>query len=113
MTLFDDPDQPVDPAKQLADNLLKLFNREIDRRIDLYRQSFKGFWHTPGVEPQAILDELGTNAAVWLQIGNTDLKHIDAILAMRGQSLDDYLSPEDYTPPRPLTIHEDGTVTVN
>jgi hypothetical protein len=32
---------------------------------------------------------------------------------MIGKALADYLAPEDYTPPVPYTIHDDGNVTID
>lgn len=48
-----------------------------------------------------------------MQIAGTNVAHIATVAAMIGKTLHDYLHPDDYVPPRPYTINEDGTVTLN
>lgn len=101
-----------DAAKILADYLLQNINNELDRRVSLHRDSFYMFWYSKDSSPQQLCDAMGTNAKLFFEVASANVAHIANVAEIAGKSLNNFLTPEQYTPPKPVFYNADGTVTI-
>ena len=104
MAIFDSLNlTPVDRAAAALKNRMVM---SVTQFVKQYQNAFDAIWNrTDGIEPQAILDAFGTDAA---ELFSKSAATRDYILA-----LDANLLPEAYrAPPLPVTINSDGTVSV-
>jgi hypothetical protein len=108
------PEPLTEPTARAA--VRKLFltpDEELVRRAAVHREGFALVWRSGTHSAEEYFEEAGTDGGLFMQIAGTNVQHIATVAAMIGKTLHDYLLPEDYVPPRPYTLNEDGTVTVN
>ncbi len=111
MSLFDVTENR-DIPNEIALNLLNTMNAEAERRVGVHKDAFNAFWNSNEATPQEIADKMGTNAGKFFALASQNVTHISACAQIAGKSLSDYLQPVDYLPPHPVTVHQDGTVTI-
>ena len=112
ITLVDVPPPAPQPQSQLiARHLLFTLNTEIERRVDLHRRQFRLFWDSQ-TPPDDILEDIGTNARVFLQSARINLASIDELAKLVGKTLTDAISPADFLPRREFIQAEDGSATL-
>jgi hypothetical protein len=105
-------DENRDIPQEIADGLLKSINDETSRRIGLHRDNFRAFWYSQEATPQQLCDKMGANAWLFFAIASANVQHIASIAQLSGKTLADFLQPEDYVPPKTVTVNNDGTVTI-
>jgi hypothetical protein len=108
------PEEPTEPTARTA--VRKLFltpHEELTRRAAIHREGFALVWRSGTHSAAEYFAEAGTDGALFMEIAGTNVVHIAAVASMIGKTLADYLAPEDYTPPVPYTVHQDGTITIN
>lgn len=110
-TIFD-VEQQRNVANEIALNLLRDINNEAIRRAGLHRDSFNAFWHSTEAAPQQICQQMGPQAALFFAIAGANVQHIAVVAAIAGKTLDDFLQPSEYVPPKTVTINPDGTATI-
>ena len=98
--------------EEIADTLLHAMNAEADRRAGIQRDSYNAFWHSTEATPQQIADAMGNRAGLFFALASENVTHIARAAAVVGKTLGDFLQPNEYAPPVPITYHEDGTVTI-
>ena len=108
--IFDIP--PPSEAKIVSDALLVSINSELQRRVNVHIGNFNLFWYSKQATPQQICDEMGSNAALFFAIAQENVEHIGTVAAMVGKTVNDFLTPQQYVPPKTVTINPDGTATI-
>jgi len=101
-----------DIPQEIANGLLKAINDETARRVGLHRDSFRAFWYSQEATPQQLCDKMGSSAWLFFAIASANVQHIVAVAQLSGKTLADFLQPEDYVPPKTVTVNNDGTVTI-
>lgn len=104
--------QNRDIPQEIASGLLTAINDETSRRIGLHRDSFRAFWYSQEATPQQLCDKMGSSAWLFFAIASANVQHIAAVAQLSGKTLADFLQPEDYVPPKTVTVNNDGTVTI-
>lgn len=99
-------------ANEIAINLLRDINNEAARRAGSHRDSFNAFWQSTEATPQQICQQMGPQAALFFAIASANVQHIAAVAVIAGKTLDDFLQPSEYVPPKTVTINPDGTATI-
>lgn len=113
--LIESPTPPHPPAAQLAaESIIDAINGEIKRRVAVHKIAFETLWKNTreGATPAAILEKLGTKAALIFQFSRENLDHIERCAKLVGKTRADFLSDAECTPPHELVFHPDGTVTL-
>lgn len=105
-------DEERNVSKEIASGLLRDINAEATRRAGLHRDSFNAFWHSKEATPQQICEQMGPRAALFFAIASANVQHIAAVAQIAGKTLGDFLKPEEYVPPKTVTINQDGTATI-
>lgn len=106
---------PPPTASQIAaESIIEAINGEIKHRVAVHRIAFETLWKNTreGATPAAILEKLGTKAALVFQFSRENLDHIDRCTKLVGKTRADFLSDDECTPPRELIFHANGTVTL-
>lgn len=123
MKLFNIPTPEPDPAaKSLATSLFTYANLALSSRVIEHRKRFHEFWDSPAATPAEIVAQMGPHAMQFLYHANESVRHITmlvcgpAIANMTQEEIADklhsVLPPDDYQPRLPLTVNQDGTVTI-
>ncbi len=101
------------PASQrIAKQLLKQLNEQLDNRVNIHKGSFYDFWQNSEATPDAILADMGTDAALWLNAARENVSHLHRLALLVGKTVADYLPADMLNPPREFVSHPDGTVTL-
>jgi len=101
-----------DIPQEIANGILKAINDETTRRAGLHRDNFRAFWYSAEATPQQLCDKMGSSAWLFFAIASANVQHIAAVAQLSGKTLADFLQPEDYVPPKTVTVNNDGTVTI-
>lgn len=102
----------ISPATQVAKIITDEMNQEFDQRILLHRRLFTLFWRNSEATPDQIAAALGNQAVRLFQLSRENIEHIDRLATLLGKDVADYIPAEDRIPPRTVTPHADGTVTI-
>lgn len=86
---------------------------ETQRRIGMHQRIFPKVWNSPDYTPAEFFAAAGNQAVKFMQIAGANKDNIEALAIIDGQTLNDYLAPEEYTPPVAYTPHADGTITID
>ena len=102
-------------AEMAANSILEVIDNELAHRAAVHRVCFETLWKNQreGATPEAILEKLGTNAALVFQFSALNVDHLGDAAQIFGKVRTDLLKDEDCIPPKEFTVHEDGTVTIN
>lgn len=103
------------PASQLAaESIIEAINAEIKHRVSVHQIAWETLWLNarPGATPEAILAQLGTNAALVFQFSRENLEHITRCAALVGKQPTDFIEAKYLRSPRELVHHADGRVTL-
>ena len=105
---------PPTAAELAAESIIDVINSEITHRVAVHKAAFETLWKNTreGATPDAILAQLGTNAALVFQFSRENLDHINRCAKLIGKTRKDFLSDEECTPPSELVFHANGTVTL-
>lgn len=103
------PAQPT--AAREAEAIIDRVNSEMDGRVKSHITEFRAFW-ARGETPDARLVAMGTRAGLYLALASENLAHIARIAGLLGKTLDDFIGPDLYVPPRGFVIAEDGSATL-
>jgi hypothetical protein len=113
MKLIDLPAPYVIPeVEQLAINELIFINSSLARRVEEHKMKYKAFWQNYSHTPDSILAAMGTNASIWLAAAAESMDHIGRLAAIVGKTINDFIPPEMYVPPRAFIINPDFTVSL-
>jgi hypothetical protein len=106
-------------AKAAAIAVLGKINKVKSKAISDHKEAWSKIWDNPKASPQEIFDELGSEGGIVLVAGSLQVDYItlitDAINNRDGSSYTaaDWLGDPKYlTTGKPVTVNEDGTVTV-
>ena len=108
------PPVPTDPPARAA--VRRIFSEtaeELQRRIAMHQRIFPLVWSSNEYTPDEFFAEAGTQAVKFMQIAGENVEHIQALAAIDGKALNDFLSPSEYVPPLPYTVNQDGSITLN
>jgi hypothetical protein len=113
--LIGTPTPPPDAATLAAQSVVDAINQEITHRVAVHQTCFNTVWRNerPGATPAAVLAAMGNNAKLVFAFANANLDHISQCAQLVGKTLNDFIAPQDYTPPLAFTINDDGTATIN
>lgn len=103
---------PPTPAQRAAIAQLSRVNSAGYESVARHKELYRAFWDDPQATPAEILAEMGTNAALYLASANASIAQIESLAIIAGSTLDDVLPPEHREPRMPITVHDDGTVTI-
>jgi hypothetical protein len=113
MNLIDLPaPYSIPEIEKIALNELNFINHSLLRRIEEHKLKYKAFWQNYDHTPDSILEAMGTNAAIWLAAAAENVEHISRLAAIVGKTVNDFLSPDFYVPPRAFIVNPDYTVTL-
>lgn len=107
--------KPVPTAtEEAAASIITAINAEIEHRVAVHKICFETLWNNTreGATPAAILQQLGTKAALVFQFNRENLDHIDRCAKLIGKTRADFITDVECTPPSELVFHTDGTVTL-
>lgn len=106
--LFTIPEAPKTEAQHAYEAALQIdgLGRQLLETMQReYSRMFALFWRNPNASPQAMAEAFGTQAA------NLFARSSQLATFLLSQK-EDILTEADYTPPQPVVINEDGTVTI-
>lgn len=114
MILIDTPQKQPSAAELAAQSIIDSINAEIAHRVRVHQTAWDTLWDNqrPGATPDAILGQLGTHAALVFAFSRENLQHIANCCALVGKQPTDFLEAKYWSTPQPITLHEDGTVTL-
>jgi len=101
-----------EPAQILATYILENINTEMQRRVIQHRDTFYAFWYSKEATPQQICDKMGRNAGLFISVSAANISHLAEIALRTGKTLHDFLTEDQYMPPKTMTVNPDGTVTI-
>lgn len=78
--------------------------------VNAHQWCFQRLWHSLDATPEQILAKLGTHALDIFQRGGDG---VEFVLGVHNGRPIASMTPDEYTPPRPYTVHGDGTITIN
>ncbi len=99
------------PEHQTARQLVEAVQGAKTSMLGILRDGTSRLWDSP--DPQAVLNKLGPHAAEVITLYQSLVSYLQQVLTAAGDSagLAELQAIAAKTPP--LTIHEDGTVTIN
>lgn len=112
MSFIDIPDTDIPASQVVATRLLKQLNEQLESRVNIHKGSFYDFWQNAEANPDDILEDMGTNAALWLNAARENVAHLHRLALLVGKTVADYLPEEMLNPPRTFVEHDNGSVTL-
>jgi len=107
------PPTPVPYAQTAATTILANLNDMLRRRVADHAEGFHRFWDDPAVTPDALITTLGdANAKLLLATSRENLRHLSALAALVGKTLNDVLPPTLYEPRRAFIEVEGQPLTL-
>jgi len=100
------------PARTSVRRIFSETAEELQRRIAMHQRIFPLVWSSGDYTPEEWFTEAGTQAVKFMQIAGENVDHIASLAAIDGKTLNDFLSPSEYVPPRQYTANPDGTITL-
>jgi hypothetical protein len=112
--LIPQPETPAPaPAKVVADTLVDGVNAQLATRVAALKNLWETLWENPRATPAEILAELGPRGGLVLLAGSLAVDDLEACAAAAGTTATALLGDDKYlTTPVPITVGEDGTVTL-
>jgi hypothetical protein len=104
MPLIDVPERNVEDLQaEFIRTLSKMLTDNYSQMLSLHKTGFAMVWNNKdGLTPQQCFDAMGSEAVMFLSLGQVMAELLNT--AVPGSVIE--------TPPQPLTVNEDGTVTV-
>lgn len=112
MSLIDIPSTELPAAQKTALAMLEQLNAQLDSRVQSHKAIWGDFWDNGAATPSDILAALGPAAHLFVKAQSENVRHIGEIASWVGKSASDFLEPEHINGLQPLTVHPDGTVTI-
>jgi len=103
------PPQPE--AQRIADLLLHKVNASLAERVHEHCTNYATFWDS-GESPDAIIEAMDGNAALFLMSAKENIEHIGRLAALVGKQVTDFIAPEMFIPRREFIIAQDGTASI-
>jgi hypothetical protein len=104
-------DSPVEASDDRAAR--EILQRMTQAGVDFVNSQqwcFDRLWKSTDATPEQILAKIGPRALELFQRGGDAVAFV--LGAHNGRPIAS-MSPEEYTPPVPYTVHGDGTITIN
>lgn len=98
--------QTLTPAQEALLTMQQLHSEGLAELANKAKRAFDLLWRNDRATPAEIAAALGPNAGACFAAHAATVQFI----LSRDASL---LAPEDYTPPVPCTLHNDGTLTID
>jgi hypothetical protein len=112
MELFQPPPPPAERSARTVKRLLiSTINAELVRRVHTHIDGVRLFWKSE-CTPDELVEELGTDAGPIVEASRANLRNLSDLAELVGLTLNNLMHPEDYLPPREITVNADGTVTL-
>ena len=92
---------------------MQTLNDQLRQRIAVHKQVYDVLWNDTRATPAEILAALGTNAKTIFTVSQANKAHLTAIASLMGKTIDDLVPVKYQNPPVAITIHDDGTVTID
>jgi hypothetical protein len=105
----------VDATTEAADERAarEILQRMTQAGIDFvnsHQWCFQRLWHSTDATPEQILAKIGTRALELFQRGGDG---VEFILGVHNGRPIASMTTEEYSPPKPYTVHGDGTITID
>jgi hypothetical protein len=102
----------INHAAQAADEIVGAMNAQFEQVVQTHRSGFERFWRSYAATPDEIAEELGDQGARMMVAAGASAQFIRGLAQALGLDLADYIEESDLVPPRPVTLNEDGTITI-
>lgn len=102
---------PKPEAQRIADLLLHKVNTSLAERVHEHCVNYATFWDS-AQSPDAIIEAMGINAALFLMSAGENIDHIGRLAALVGKEVTDFIAPEMFVPRRQFIINADGTASI-
>lgn len=102
----------IPEVRKIALNGLSFINSSLSRRVEEHKMCFDAFWKNYDHTPDSILAEMGSSAIVWLALAGESVEHIGRSAAIINKTVNDFIDPSMYVPPRAFIINPDLSVTL-
>lgn len=100
-------------AERIAEAIIAESNRHFPQRLDTFKNLWEQLWENDTAPPADILAAWGTNARLMFIAAAAERTWITTIAAATGTTAEALLGSDKYlTPAQPVTVHPDGTVTL-
>lgn len=100
-------------AERIAEAIIAESNRHFPQRLETFKNLWSLLWENDTATPAEILAAWGTNAKLMFQAAGAERAWIVTIGTALGTTPEALLGDAKYlTPALPITIHPDGTVTL-
>lgn len=100
-------------AERVAEAIIAESNRHFPQRLDTFKNLWSMLWENDTATPADILAAWGTNAARMFIAAGAERTWIITIATALGTTAADLLGDDKYLEPaQPVTLHPDGTVTL-
>jgi hypothetical protein len=104
-------DAPTEAAdERAAREILQRMTQAGVEFINAQQWCFDRLWKSPDATPQQILAKIGPRALEVFQRGGDAITFILGVHSGRPIAS---MTPDEYTPPLPYTVHQNGTITIN
>lgn len=100
-------------AQRVAEAIIAESNRHFPQRLDTFKNLWSLLWENDTATPAEILAAWGTNARLMFQAAAAERTWITTIAIATATTPEALLGSDKYlAPAQPVTIHPDGTVTL-
>lgn len=114
MNLIDIAPYPAPPALEAhTKNELGHVNSSLARRVEEHVARFAAFWRDYRFTPDQILEQMGADALTWLRVAAESIEHINRLATIVGKTAADFISAENFVPPRAFIVSAEGSVTLS
>lgn len=98
------------PDERAAREILQRMTQAGIDFVESHQWCFQRLWNSPEVSPEEILAKIGSRALELFQRGGDGVAFVLGVHNGRPIAT---MAPEEYTPPRPYTVHQDGSITLD
>lgn len=98
------------PDERAAREILQRMTQAGVDFVNAQQWCFDRLWKSPDATPQQILAKIGPRALEVFQRGGDAITFILGVHSGRPIAR---MTPDEYTPPLPYTVHQNGTITLS
>jgi hypothetical protein len=100
-------------AERIAEAIIAESNRHFPQRLDTFKNLWSLLWENDTATPADILAAWGTNAKLMFQVAAAERTWIITLATALNTTPEALLGDAKYlTPAQPVTLHPNGTVTL-
>lgn len=99
-------------AYMAADSIMNIVNEITILLVENHKLAFNLLWHNQNATPQEILQALGDDAKFVFDCAEENLVFLNTCATYNNKTINDLMTPQEYTPPVQYQKNNDGTVSI-